>query len=109
MGIGAPRPDSILVREGEIVKWPELEALSARGAAGDINLRYFDQGGNPVDSNLDARVIGLTLEEIGRIDRVIGIAGGETKVKAMRGALNGKLIDVLVTDHVTAQAILSID
>ena len=109
MGIGAPRPDSILVREGEIVKWPELEALQLKGAAGDINLRYFDQGGNPVDSNLDARVIGLTLEEIGRIDRVIGIAGGATKVKAIHGALNGKLIDVLVTDQQTAQAILTIE
>ena len=27
---------------------------------------------------------------------------GKAKSKAIRGALNGKLLDVLVTDHVTA-------
>jgi DNA-binding transcriptional regulator LsrR (DeoR family) len=109
MGIGAPRPDSILVREGEIVQWPELETLQMRGAVGDINLRYFDERGEPVESDLDSRVIGLNLEEICRIGRVIGIAGGATKIKAIHGALNGKLIDVLVTDQQTAQEVLAFE
>jgi DNA-binding transcriptional regulator LsrR (DeoR family) len=109
MGIGAPRPDSILVREGEIVQWPELQALSRQGAVGDINLRFFDEQGVPVASDLDDRVIGLTLDEIRNIGFVIGIAGGATKFKAIHGALVGKLIDVLVTDRHTAQAILELE
>jgi DNA-binding transcriptional regulator LsrR (DeoR family) len=109
MGIGAPRPDSILVREGEIVKWSELEALQMRGAVGDINLRYFDERGELVESELNNRVIGLNLDEIRKINQVIGIAGGATKVKAIQGALSGKLIDVLVTDHQSAQAILAME
>jgi DNA-binding transcriptional regulator LsrR (DeoR family) len=32
MGIGAPRPDSILVEKGKIVTWQELAALKKRGA-----------------------------------------------------------------------------
>jgi DNA-binding transcriptional regulator LsrR (DeoR family) len=107
MGIGVPRPDSILIREGEIVKWPELEVLRAQGAVGDINLRFFNQQGTAVVSDLDTRVIGLTLDEIREIDQVIGIAAGAVKVQAIQGALMGRLIDVLVTDHCTAQEILT--
>jgi DNA-binding transcriptional regulator LsrR (DeoR family) len=106
MGIGAPRGDSILVREGKIVSLPELEALGQEGAVGDINLRYFDEFGKAVPSDLDERVVGLTLEEIRMIGRVVGIAGGAAKLEAIRGALVGGLVDVLVTDDVTARWVL---
>jgi DNA-binding transcriptional regulator LsrR (DeoR family) len=107
MGIGAPRMDSILMREGKIVTVKDLESLQNNGAVGDINLRFFDENGKIVQSNFDQRVIGLTLDEIQGIERVVGVAGGAAKVSAIRGALAGKLVDVLVTDQVTAQRILS--
>lgn len=106
MGIGAPRQDSILMREGSIVQWSELRALQEKGAVGDMNLRYFDRRGQPVPSDLDERVIGLTLEEIRQIPTVVGVAGGKEKMKAIQGALQGGLLDVLVTDQVTAQGLL---
>jgi DNA-binding transcriptional regulator LsrR (DeoR family) len=106
MGIGAPRPDSILVQEGNIVMWQELAGLKKRGAVGDINLRYFDEQGQKVPSGLDSRVIGLTLDEIKKIDHVVGVGGGAEKFKAIGGALAGKLVNVLVTDHRTAQQLL---
>lgn len=102
MGIGAPRKNSLLVREGSIVRWDNLVGLMSHGAVGDIALRYFDAQGNPLVSELDDRVIGLTLKEIQAIPTVVGIAGGAVKFDAIRGALNGKLINVLVTDHITA-------
>jgi DNA-binding transcriptional regulator LsrR (DeoR family) len=106
-GIGAPRPDSILVREGHIVTWPELAALMEQGAVGDVNLRYFDEGGQKIFSNLDERVIGLDLEQMQRINLVVGVAGGLAKFKAIQAALKGRLVDVLVTDQVTAQQLLA--
>jgi DNA-binding transcriptional regulator LsrR (DeoR family) len=106
MGIGAPRLDSILMREGRIVTVQDLESLNQNGAVGDINLRFFDENGKIVQSNFDQRVIGLTLDEIQRIERVVGVAGGAAKVSAIRGALAGKLVDVLVTDQITAQQVL---
>jgi len=106
VGIGAPRKDSILVREGSIVTWDELEALKARGAVGDLNLRYFDRMGREIPSDLDDRVVGLTLEEFRQVPHVVGLAGGAEKLEAIRGALAGKLLDVLVTDHVTAGRLL---
>jgi DNA-binding transcriptional regulator LsrR (DeoR family) len=104
--IGAPRQDSILIREGSIVSWKELEALMAEGAVGDINLRYFNARGQAVTSALDQRTIGLSLEEFRNIRRVVGVAGGAAKLAAIRGALAGKLVDVLVTDHRTAERLL---
>ena len=109
VGIGAPRQDSILVREGSIVTWNELEELKGRGAVGDINLRYFDTSGKAIASDLDDRVVGLALEDFRAIPHVVGIAGGAAKLDAIRGALEGKLVDVLVTDHVTAQRLLESD
>jgi DNA-binding transcriptional regulator LsrR (DeoR family) len=106
MGIGAPRLDSILMREGKIVTGQDLENLGQNGAVGDINLRFFDQNGKIVQSNFDQRVIGLTLDEIQRIERVVGVAGGSAKVSAIRGALAGQLVDVLVTDQITAKRVL---
>jgi DNA-binding transcriptional regulator LsrR (DeoR family) len=106
MGIGAPRLDSILMREGRIVTTQDLESLNNKGAVGDLNLRFFDKNGKIVQSNFDQRVIGLTLDEIQGIERVVGVAGGSAKVSAIRGALAGQLVDVLVTDQITAEHVL---
>jgi len=107
IGIGAPRQNSILIRQGAIVQWPELRALKESGAVGDMNLRYFNRQGQPLLTELNERVIGLTLEQIGGIRTVVGVAGGKEKLKAILGALSGNLLDVLVTDQVTAQKLTS--
>ncbi|MCJ7558852.1 MAG: sugar-binding transcriptional regulator [Gammaproteobacteria bacterium] len=106
MGIGAPRRDSILIRRGTIVAWGELKTFKEHGAVGDINLRYFDINGRLIKTALNNRVIGLTLDEIRQIETVVGIAGGEAKYQAIHGAIRGRLIDVLVTDDVTARRLL---
>jgi DNA-binding transcriptional regulator LsrR (DeoR family) len=36
----------------------------------------------------------------------VGIAGGKRKFEAIRGALRGKLINVLITDRRTAERLL---
>jgi DNA-binding transcriptional regulator LsrR (DeoR family) len=109
MGIGAPRRDSLLVGEGNIVTWEELSSLVDREAVGDINLRYFNCRGEKVESDLDKRVIGLTIDELKKIDRVVGVAGGSAKLSAISGVLAGNLLDVLVTDHMTAKKLLDED
>ncbi len=106
MGIGAPRQDSILIRQGSIVQWPELRDLQQQGAVGDINLRYFDRDGRLIPSELNDRVVGLTLAQIRAIETVVGVAGGEAKLEAIHGAAQGRLVDVLITDHITAGRLL---
>jgi DNA-binding transcriptional regulator LsrR (DeoR family) len=55
----------------------ESGRLEAQGARGDIALRLFDASGQPVEHEINDRIIGLDLEQIKRIPRVIGVAGVE--------------------------------
>jgi DNA-binding transcriptional regulator LsrR (DeoR family) len=103
VGIGTPTPESLL---GSILSRTELEALLQNGAVGDIALRFFDIQGEPVQSKIDQRVIGVTFAQLKRTRRVVGIAGGPKKFKSILGALRGKLINVLITDSVNAEKLL---
>jgi len=86
VGIGAPTPEAILMRDSSILSKSELEALLSKGVAGDIALRFFDENGLPVESEIDDRVIGITLEQLKHARRVVGVAGGREKFRAIRGA-----------------------
>ncbi len=105
VGLGAPRPGAVVMESG-ILTAQELNELHERGAVGDIALRFFDAEGNPVQHEINNRIIGLTLEEIRRIPRVIGVAGGPDKYQVIRAALRGRLINVLVTDEETGQRLI---
>ena len=106
VGIGDPSPESVLMRDGVIISWEELNLLLHKGAVGDIALRFFDAQGRPVVSDIDNRVIGITLEQLAQVRRVVGVAGGPGKFQAIQGALRGRLINVLITDSVTAERLL---
>jgi DNA-binding transcriptional regulator LsrR (DeoR family) len=106
LGIGAPTPNSVTMRDGEIITNSELSDLLKLGAKGDIALRFFDAEGIPVKSDVDDRVIGVSLEELSHIHRVVGVAGGGEKEVVIRSALLGKLVNVLITDHLTAHRLL---
>jgi DNA-binding transcriptional regulator LsrR (DeoR family) len=107
VGIGALQPSTLLESSGNIVAQPELDALGELGAVGDICLRFFDSAGRHVESEVDERVIGVTLDQLKRVDRCVGIAGGPRKYEAVRGALLGGLVNVLITDHVTAERLVA--
>jgi len=111
VGIGsASSAESTMVPEfWNIMNAATLADLKQHGAVGSINLRYFDEHGNTVSSEFDRVVIGLTLEELKKIYRVVGIAGGLAKLEAIVAALKGRLINVLVTDHLTAVKLLEAD
>lgn len=102
VGIGSLQPSTLLLSSGNIVPEAELGALGALGAVGDICLRFFDHDGRHVQSEVDERVIGVDLDQLQRTERCVGIAGGPRKYEAIRGALLGGLVNVLITDHVTA-------
>jgi DNA-binding transcriptional regulator LsrR (DeoR family) len=107
VGIGACNSDAVALPDFWKVMNPStMDDLRAQGAVGSINLHYFDRQGNAFDSEFDKRLIGLELEEIRQIRRVVGVAGGASKREAIKAALNGKLVNVLVTDHLTAQFLL---
>jgi DNA-binding transcriptional regulator LsrR (DeoR family) len=106
VGIGAVTPSKMLAASGNVFSAKELKSLSDRGAVGDICLRFFDANGVPVVTPLNERVIAIELADLKRVDRVVGIAGGRRKFAAIRGALRGRRINVLITDRSTAERLL---
>lgn len=91
---------------------PELSAAERReirsgSAVGDICARLFDRDGNPSEVAANGHVVGLELEELKAIPRRVGIACGLEKVAGITGALRGRLVNVLVTDEVTADQVLN--
>lgn len=107
VGIGSVEPSKLLTSSGNIFSSEELDMLRDKGAVGDICLRFFDANGAPVDTPLNDRVIGIALDQLKRVERTVGIAGGPRKYAAIRGALEGRLINVLITDWDTAQRLLT--
>ena len=106
VGIGAPTPDSVTMRDGSIIMRAELDGLLRKGAVGDIALRYYDAAGECVETDINQRIIGMTLEQIKQVPRVVGVSGGPDKLAAIAAALRGRLINVLITDSVTAEGLL---
>lgn len=109
VGIGALEPSKLLADSGNRFSMEELSLLRAQGAVGDVLLRFFDAQGRPIDTPLAQRVISMELEQLRRVDRSIGVAGGERKHQAILGAIRGGWVNVLVTDHLTAQWLLKVE
>lgn len=106
VGIGTPGPSRLLARSGNTFSKEEQRALAEAGAVGDINLHFFDAVGQRMESSLDERVISMGLDQLRRVQRCVGIAGGERKWQAIRGAIRGGWIHVLVTDSLVARRLL---
>ncbi len=103
VGIGAVEPSPLLASSGNVFSPEEQAMLREHGAVGDVLAHFFDSQGRPVNTPLDDRVIGMSLEQLRRVRRSVGVAGGQRKHEAIRGALKGGLINVLITDRFTAE------
>ena len=106
VGIGALEPSPLLRQSGNAIAEDDQEILRSQGAVGDVCYRFFDALGLPVKSELDERVIGIEPAQLMAIPRRIGIAGGVRKLTALRGALVGGWVNVLITDTAAAQRLI---
>lgn len=87
------------------IREKDIKEIEEKGGVGDLCLRIIEREGNPVETALDKRIIGLTLDDLKNIDCVVGIAGGEKKVDVILATLKGHYLDVLITDSITADKI----
>jgi DNA-binding transcriptional regulator LsrR (DeoR family) len=107
VGIGSLEPSSLLSNSGNTFSVEERRQLRRSGAVGDICFQFIDKRGRLVESPLMKRVIGIDLATLKSAPRVVGIAGGESKVPAILASLKGKWINVLITDRRTAERLIS--
>ena len=107
VGVGILEPSQLLKTSGNYYHEDMLQVLADRGAVGDICLHYYDNKGQPVLQDDEDPVIGMALDKVKKCPNVVALAGGTDKVAAIKGALNGGYIDVLITDYPTARMLVT--
>lgn len=81
--------------------------LHDANAVGDICVRFFDIKGK-LCSEAMRGIVGISVEQLRKTRRVIGVAGGIAKAEAILGALRGRFVSVLVTDESAARRVLEL-
>ncbi len=85
----------------------QLADVRAAGAVGQLHQRFINAKGEAVMTALDDYVVGITLDQLRKVPRKIVVAGGAAKHAALAAALNGKWIDILVTDVNSANYLMN--
>ena len=105
VGIGQVVWNGSLHQEG-FINDQEVAELIDLGAVGEIAGWAYDADGAIIAGATNSRVASVPLEQPAQ-RLVIAVAGGLQKVDSIRAALQGKLINGLITDQAVAQAILA--
>jgi len=104
VGVGTMGDDAALVRDG-FVKPDEMRALVKAGAAGEIIGWAFDDHGQLIDGYTNDRVVSVPLDQPAT-RKVLGIAMAPPRLRAVKGALIGQLINGLITNEKMAGLLL---
>jgi deoxyribonucleoside regulator len=106
LGLGSLAGDEFFVQTG-LISAAELAAIRSSGGVGDICGNFYDRVGSDLSGPFSDRVVGISLDDLRRATLAVACAGGEEKVAAIIGALDGRLINGLVTDEHTARGVLA--
>lgn len=105
VGIGDPYT-STMEKAGYLGE-KELEELRSAGAVSDCCSQFIMSNGELCDTELNERVMAVPLSKLKQGSRVIGVCGGKRKVRSLRAVLNGGYLDILISDRVTAERLLT--
>ncbi|MCD2183932.1 sugar-binding transcriptional regulator [Rhizobium sp. GN54] len=104
VGMGTVDAEAQLVQSG-MIEAREIEEIAAAGGVGEILGYFFDGRGRILDTTLTARTLAASFPQ-SKTDRLVALAGGLVKVKAIRAVLNSRRLHGLITDERTARALL---
>jgi DNA-binding transcriptional regulator LsrR (DeoR family) len=107
LGIGSTDIDASPYFLAGFITEKELSSIQASEAVGDVCGLFFDINGKMCCPEFNDHTVGIRFETLIKIPNRIGVAGGSAKVKPLVGALTGGLINILITDSVTARAVLN--
>ena len=107
-GIASLRLNASLYSDG-VFDGADLQSYIDGDAVGVLAARFIDAWGQPVAGTLEDRVIGMSLDDLLRVDLRVCVAGGFDKVPAILAALRRGYANVLVTDAATARGVLRAD
>lgn len=117
MGLWTPHTNDDLIMRG-ILNREQITLLEERHPIVDINHWVFDKEGHCINEMLDPPPYHLTGFRIASLKekiqkegtKVILVVGGRSSyIPAIRATLKAGIANILVTDHITAQMLLSAD
>ncbi len=104
VGVGTIDPGAALLRDG-FVRADEIRSLMRAGAAGEITGWAFDANGDLIEGLTNDRVLSVPLTKPAT-RKMIGVVMVADRMKAVRAALTGKLVNGLITHEAIASALL---
>ncbi len=103
IGIGTVDLDAQLVG-ARMIEVDEIGEIQSLGGVGEMLGHFFNREGVPVSTSLAARTVSPSLDALkGR--RIVAVAGGRAKVRAIRAILLSGCLSGLITDERTAAAL----
>lgn len=81
-----------------------LDATEA-GAIAECSGRLVNADGEPVVTDLDNRVLAVSLDQLRRTPEVVAICQGAARLGAARAAIRAGIVSTLITDHALVTAL----
>ncbi len=104
-GVSQISPEALLYRDGFISR-DDVYELIRLGAVGEVVGWAFNADGRIIEGGTNLRITSVPPQP-GYDRPSLCIAYGPAKVEPIRAALNGRIFNGLVTDDITAQALLA--
>lgn len=103
VGIGTTEREASMVATG-MIEHAEIDDVKRDGGAGELLGHFFDDAGRPVETALSKRILALTRDQLkGR--RIVAVAGGEIKIRAIKAVLESRFLSGFITDERTARVL----
>jgi DNA-binding transcriptional regulator LsrR (DeoR family) len=103
VGIGTMEADASILSTGMIER-EEFETARRVGGVGEILGHIFSLDGKLIENDISARTLSMSAADIGR-QKTVALAGGRSKVDAIRAVLASGFIYGIIIDERTAKVL----
>lgn len=108
VGIGSVASKTDSYYDLRTLSGKQFEEHISHKCQGEVLAHLYDLDGKACAEQVNSKLIGLNLEELGNIEHSFGVAATKSKVKAIHAALKGGLINGLVSDEETIASVLEL-
>jgi DNA-binding transcriptional regulator LsrR (DeoR family) len=109
-GVGSVHADvPSHVYTGGYLDAADLRSLAHEGVVGDVATVFFREDGSADGIALNERSTGPEHARIRGVEHRFCVVSGPSKARALRGALNARLVTELIVDEATARSLLALD
>ena len=107
MGVGLPHNKQSTIVASQYVDQTYLNRIIEKGAVGDIALHFYDAAGDLEPfKEFNDRVVAIPMKKLKKVHNRVAIASGAEKAEAVKGAIKGGFLNILITDLACAENLL---